>query len=625
MVAAGGHRGPEWSVAGTGDDVEAGAADPVREPSAADARTTVQVGDRLEDDRANGARRAGARDVDRESDRDQVDLTAVIAFLRRHRLIPPPREKRPVLGPGAEQLPLFEAPAPLRPASLAPIWLPAALREWDWAPDADERVITPDRMARLVVGAATLIYVWLFAAWTLRHHQGFGTQAFDYGIFDQGLWLLSKFKTPFISINGRNLFGDHTSFIMIFLVPFAWITSTANVLLVSQAVALGGAAVPVFLLARDRLRNEKLAAALALAYLLHPAVAFVNLDQYHPEVYEVPILMFALWFMVKHRWVGFLVCVGLALLVKEDVALMTFPLGVYVAFRHDRRIGAVTCAMSALAFLAALYWILPMLNGVGTLNVWRIPFGGPRGAITTALFHPGEFIAYATGPGRPWYVWQMFAPVALLPLFVPRFLLVGLAALASNALSTFAYQYEIQYHYSTLILPVLMGATIFAVARARTMAGRQILVGLVTASALVTAYLWGPTPLGRNEAAIANPEGPSIPYIRQAQALVPEDAILTAHYSYVPHVNHREKIYMFPNPFKANYWGTFKTEGQRLPQADTVQYVMFPTSTGAEPEPKVVLDQITPEFETIFEAGNVTLLKRVAPPAHPTPPPVPVP
>ncbi len=243
--------------------------------------------------------------------------------------------------------------------------------------------------------------------------------------------------------------------------------------------------------------------------------------------------------------------------------------------------------------------------------------------VTTALFHPGEFISYATGPGRPWYAWQMFAPVALMPLFAPRFLLVGLAPLASNVLSTFYYQYDIHYHYATLILPVLMGGTILAIAKARTMAGRQILVGIVTVTALVTAYLWGPTPLGRKEAFIASPDGVSIPYIRQALAMVPKNAILTAHYSYVPHMNHRVKIYMFPNPFKANYWGTFKTEGQRLPEADTVEFVMMPTLL--DPEPQAVMDQIRPEFETIFEAGNVTLLKRSAPPAQPTPPPVPTP
>ena len=49
------------------------------------------------------------------------------------------------------------------------------------------------------------------------------TSAYDFGLYDQGIWLLSRFHNPFVTLMGRNLFGDHTSFILIFLVPLYWI------------------------------------------------------------------------------------------------------------------------------------------------------------------------------------------------------------------------------------------------------------------------------------------------------------------------------------------------------------------------------------------------------------------
>jgi uncharacterized membrane protein len=448
----------------------------------------------------------------------------------------------------------------------------------------------------------------LFSYWTIRHHWGYGTQAFDFGIYDQGLWLLSRFKSPFVTVMGRQLFGDHTSFILLPLVPVYWIFPSATVLLFAQAAALGSAAVPTFLLAREKLRDERLAAAMSVVYLLHPAVAFINLEQFHPDVFEVPLVLFALWFMVRRRWVGFLLCVAGALLVKEDVALLTLGLGVYVAFRHDRRIGLITCALSGLMMAAALWWILPALNGVGSLNAWRVPFGGVRGLVTTTLTRPWKVLDYARGPGRPWYVWQMFSPVAFMPLLAPRFLLVGMAPLAANVLSTFYYQYDIHYHYGTLIMPVLMGGTILGIAQIRSMAGRRVLVGVVVASSLMTAYLWGPTPIGRHPAAIADPHANSVPHLAKMQHLIPHDAVLSAFYGYVPHFDHRQEIYMFPNPFKGSYWGTFKQEGQRLPEADRVEYLLVPTARDAEP--KAVLDSVRGDFDTIYEEGNVTLLKR---------------
>ena len=149
--------------------------------------------------------------------------------------------------------------------------------------------ILADTAARVVLVAATVAYIWLFSYWTIRHHDGYGTQAFDFGIYDQGLWLLSRFKSPFVTVMGRQLFGDHTSFILLPLVPVYWIFPSAKVLLFFQAAALGSAAVPTFLLAREKLRDERLAAAMAVVYLLHPAVAFVNLEQFHPDVFELPL------------------------------------------------------------------------------------------------------------------------------------------------------------------------------------------------------------------------------------------------------------------------------------------------------------------------------------------------
>jgi uncharacterized membrane protein len=280
-----------------------------------------------------------------EPDRDQVDFSWLVDWLRRRGLI---RQPAP---PAAEQLVLFGAGS--RPASvssaLRPVRAPAPVEP------APPGAIVRDRRARCLLVGATLLYIWLFATWTMRHHDGLGTQAFDFGLYDQGIWLLSRFKRPFVTLMGRNLFGDHTSFILLPLVPVYWVLPTGKVLLFSQAVALGIGAVPTFLLARELLRNELLAAGLAVAYLLHPTLGWINLEQFHPDVFEVPLALFAIWFMVKERWRPFLICVAALLLVKEDVAVLTLGLGIYVALKHDRRIGLITVAAS-LVYAAAAFW-----------------------------------------------------------------------------------------------------------------------------------------------------------------------------------------------------------------------------------------------------------------------------
>ena len=541
-----------------------------------------------------------------EVDRDSVDFEPVIRFLRRLGVLRPPRPEHP--GMSEQQLTLFgspPAPAPTAAAGSAPSGGP----ELD-AEVADDAPITRDVRARMFVAAVVVLYVGIFASWTMRHHDGMGTQAFDLGLYDQGVWLLSRFKEPFVTLMGRNLFGDHTSFILLPLVPLYWIWPTAKVLLFAQAAAIGISAVPVFLLAREKLRNELLASVLAGAFLLQPVLGWMNLEQFHPDLLAIPFALFAAYFMVKARWVPFLLCIGAILLVKEDTFLLTLGFGVYVAIKHDRRVGLLTCAISVVYASLAFWVVLPALNGVGTLNSWRIPFGGPFGLLKTSILHPGEVASYLFVEDRTWYVWQLLAPVACVALLGGWALLIGLGPLASNLFSTFLYQYDIHYHYSALVAPMIMVAAIFGVARyGRTMFDRRNLVMSVALAALVTAHLWGPTPLGRNEFTPADPDAPQAKSVRQAIDLIPDNAVLSAYYGWVPQVDHRERIYMFPNPWKASYWGTFKQEGKPLPFADDVDWVLLPVSL--DPEPRAVYDSIRSQFETVHEKDGVRLLRRL--------------
>jgi uncharacterized membrane protein len=523
---------------------------------------------------------------DEAPDRDHVDFGWASGWLRSRGLL---RRDSP---PPAEQLVLFDPPA-ARPSSRT---------------QATPVPIQPSVAGQWLVLFAVGAYIWLFAAWTMRHHDGLGTQAFDFGLYDQGIWLLSRFQRPFVTLMGRNLFGDHTSFVLLPFVPAYWLVPSGKILLFAQAAALGLGALPTFLLAREQLRHELLAAGLAIAYLLHPTLGWINLEQFHPDVFEIPLALFALYFVVKRRWTPYLLCVVGLLLVKEDVVVLTFGLGVYVALKHDRRMGLITIGLSVLYGMLAFWWVLPALNGVGTLNAWRIPFGGPWGLVKTTVTHPGQVVSYLTQGDRVWYLWQLFAPLGFVAFAAPALLLAGIGALGSNLVSTFLYQYDIHYHYTSLIYPVVVAATIFGIGSFPSLPTRRALTGVVVGCSLVAAYLWGPTPLGRHEFVPSDPDTPHVQSFREAAPLVPDDAVLSVFYGWAPQVDHREEVYMFPNPWKASYWGTFKQEGQRLPQADSVQYVMVPSAL--EGEPKAVLDSIRGEFEVIYDRQGVLVLKR---------------
>lgn len=477
----------------------------------------------------------------------------------------------------------------------------------------DRRPITTSTGARAALTTVTLAYIVRLTYLSIRNHLGFGTSGFDIGIFDQGVWLLSRFQDPFVTVRGLHLFGDHTSFVLLAFVPVYQVFASPTVLLGAQSLALGAGAVPAFLLGRHQLRSEWLAAGCAVAYLAHPAIAWTNLENFHPDAFEVPLVLLAFWFASTRRWRWFAVCVAALLLVKEDVPLLTFPLGIYVALRHHRRIGLATAAVSAAWLAATLLVVLPAFNGVGSLYASRItgPFGGAGGLVTTFVTAPWEVAAVALDPDKVWYVWQLLAPLALLCLLAPTVLAVAVLPLASNLLSTFWYPYHLEYHYSTLIVPVLVVATIAGIARFRSQRVRAVLTTGLVVAAVAGAYLWGP--LGRDPRGIADPGSPQAQAAREAIATIPDDAVVSAHYRYVPHLTHRERIYEFPNPWRASNWGDASREGERLPAAADVDHVLFHASVLDDPgDARIVRRLERAGFERTFSSEGVVLLRRPA-------------
>lgn len=72
----------------------------------------------------------------------------------------------------------------------------------------------------------------------------------------------------------------------------------------------------------------------------------------------MPLVLFALYFMVGSKWRWFIAGISALLLVKEDVPLLTFALGVYVALRHHRLVGVATAAVSAVWFAISVFVVL---------------------------------------------------------------------------------------------------------------------------------------------------------------------------------------------------------------------------------------------------------------------------
>lgn len=453
-------------------------------------------------------------------------------------------------------------------------------------------------LPQILVAGMVLLWTAYFTQRSLDIHHGLGTSSYDSGLYDQGMWLISRGEAPFVTLMGRNLFGDHTSFVLLFLVPFYWIAPGAWIMFFFQSAAIAAGAVPVFLYGRSRLGSEWFALVGAATYLLHPATGWANLENFHPDSFLGVFVGVAIYAALERKWRLYGAFVVLSLLVKEDVSLVIVPLGLWVAIRRDRRIGLITIFGSLWFMFTAMYVVMRGLIGQPTLNAWRIPFSQPgdgtgaavKRLIDTTVTNPTQLADHLRADNRPWYLWQMTSPFAWLFLRLPSVALISALVLFTNVLSTFWYQYQVQYHYALIAVPALAIGTVHAIGALRdrqvavgslgTVGVRSMAIGGLALSSFLAATLWAPMPWGRTVLFHGDPSNAYAVSMRDIIDDVPADASVAAHHRVAPHIAYRTEIYQFPNPFRLTLYGPDRElEGLRLAErADGVDFIVLPTS-----------------------------------------------
>jgi hypothetical protein len=256
---------------------------------------------------------------------------------------------------------------------------------------------------------------------------GFATQRSldggpDVAVWSQAAWNLDHGRGPVSSLAGGDVVGEQWAFATL---PLLWIgrwLPPGGVLAVAQPVCLGLALVPLWRMAREvaRLRLG-VTMALALAYCGAPVLYAANLGGWSAVVPAVPALAWAAWFGQRRRWVGYALCVGVALLSRADVGLALVAFGLLGMTSGDKRSGAATAAAGAVWTAAYLFISAPtvprgpltateavLARGTAPLAVLRDPLR----LVTDLVIQPNVAAVVV-----------LVGPLLFLPLVVPRFAL----------------------------------------------------------------------------------------------------------------------------------------------------------------------------------------------------------
>jgi len=437
----------------------------------------------------------------------------------------------------------------------------------------------------LIVLALMIAYSAYFSAFSIQRHNTFRTRASDMGQMDQALWnTLHGNLLQDTRADGQNAprLTDHVEPIFL-VVPFVFlIYSGIESLFVLQSIALALGALPIFWIAKRRLKNDWAAVAFAAMYLLFPALQAANLAEFHAITFAPAPLLFAYNYAQERAWKRFILFAFLALMVQEDIALLVFTLAAWAAVQttgvsgqeSDKRftlhisrfmlrvsiVPAVVAVLALIWFVFAVFVVVPHFSpgGRSVYVVGRYPWFS-RDPLKLIAAIP-QAIAGIFIPDKIGYILQMFASSGMVSLFDPVTLWVGSPLFVLNLLSIYPAQYSGTYHYSAPVAPYFVLAAIGGAAAIRNsqfairnFGLRALAIVVVPTFLIALGYqaIAGYTPIGGeffwpettpHQQLLAR-------FLKQIPPAVPVSTTATL----FPHLSHRLKLYRFPTILDADY------------------------------------------------------------------------
>jgi len=406
---------------------------------------------------------------------------------------------------------------------------------------------------------------WIFLLNYKFYH--FGYYDWDLAFFSQGMWNLCH-GSGYASVFGINIFTNHANLIAYIILPLYKIFPHPLTLVYLKVISYIIAAFVLYLLAKEKLGSSS-AMLLLWLYLSYTPNIFGLLYEFDFESLAPGPLMLILYFYVKDRWVGFMICALFLILIKENLPLIILAFSIHALFVKKDKIRWVlipgTIAIISFYLLVFVYMPLVSGRGIGDEHPYYIGnnyrnFGGTIEALLFfPIFHPIKFWFYLMNPLNLSFLDAIFNPLMYLPLAAPGVLFLISPILLQHLLSASPTEHNIRYAYVMTMAPFLFLAIIETFMLFYKKLKREYhltLILLLTISIIVldvnfhvfkARFLMSETLNQTNEV------------IRDRWKLVhtiPQDASVVASFSFLAQLSQRKNLYAFYKIYDSNYQNT---------------------------------------------------------------------
>lgn len=334
--------------------------------------------------------------------------------------------------------------------------MPTLKKIFDWATRHERIALT------IIIGCVTLVLIWSLVS----KYQHFGYNAIDLGIYNQVFYNTVHGRLFQFSIHPHSYLGDHFELFILLLTPVYALWNSPIMLAILQVLALTLSAWPLYMIAKKYLPNGY-ALAVPAAWLINPFLWNMAFFEFHMLPFAIPFILLAYYYYDQKKFIPFVLLSVLSLTVREDVSLVVIMFGVLAAVERRAYRWILTPIICGGAWFIATMQLTGYFNGYGTYKFLSMyPWLGDTftAAIHTVLTKPWLLITHLFTFNNILLCIGLLLPLAALPLFKPRALLLTLLVAVQLFLTGNNPTVVLETHYTALLLPGMFIAAIYSLA-----------------------------------------------------------------------------------------------------------------------------------------------------------------
>ena len=200
---------------------------------------------------------------------------------------------------------------------------------------------------------------------SIRHYW-FQTSAWDLGIFDQAIYLISEGLAPISSLLDFHILGDHGALVLYPIALLNKLIPSIYLLFIIQSASLASGVFPLERIGKRKGLSRSAIFTSQVVLILYPIVFNVAIFDFHPEVIAFPIILEILNILEDRNRRNnnkLFLLIFFTLTCKISMSLLMLGIGVWLILKKEKSLGIKISILSfaSLIFLGCL--LIPFFGG----------------------------------------------------------------------------------------------------------------------------------------------------------------------------------------------------------------------------------------------------------------------